>query len=221
VRLGYAGSRTVLPAPVYEYDTIIYNPLREARLNLEDALNGNDKQVRQFYLETLWAKANADFQSLSGHIDRGATLLVFINNFIDDIDILNQAYSWVPNMLHIVPTRDTKIDTLAEFIQNVESARQRFSWVLPLLSIDALRRPVLYKLVRNNPQLQAMRLFFNKQEDQLGVLIMAKQGRILLLPQYEDNDEVITTFLNRVLPRIGKQPERKDIISIFSSPRAS
>jgi hypothetical protein len=30
-RLGYAGSRTVLPAPVYEYDTIIYNPLREAR----------------------------------------------------------------------------------------------------------------------------------------------------------------------------------------------
>ena len=98
--IGYAQPRKPLPAPVYEYDIIIYNPIRvePVRKNVENKTT--DKQEfgspleimlksayeselrNSFKTHTLRDDIIRDFFPLLNHIQQGAVLLVFINNFL-------------------------------------------------------------------------------------------------------------------------------------------
>jgi len=166
-----------------------------------------------------------EFQPLDGHIQRGATLLLFVNHVFDDVRVLNAVYSWVPNMPAIAATRDSKpvIMALAQFDQYDPQETMygvALAEVSPLLKVEDLKVPVRQKLVfETAPPGLFLPLIHNKQEDCLGFYLKVAGGRIIALPEFEDNDSVINDFLNRVLPRIYSGPTRRDIVDAFNSPK--
>jgi hypothetical protein len=98
-------------------------------------------------------------------------------------------------MPKILASRDSKIQTAAELLDMVESvAEQKLSWILPLLSADTLKRPVLHRIVPNNPHQPILPLFLNRQGDYLGCWLQVKNGAIFILPESVVSD----TFHNRV-----------------------
>jgi len=235
--VGYLQPRKALPAPIYEYEVIIYNPmatdLPQTQISSElEATSGDplgsplDAMLKKGYESELSRISRTgalhddvirDFLPLPDHVQKGAILVAFINAITDDIAFLNQVYSWIPNMPQLERTRDSKIDTVFDTRQGI-IAPQDFLWLSPVLSVDILKRPVLHTIALNQAFAGSLRLFFNKRGDCLGLFQIVGNGQIFLLPEYEDNDYVIATLLTRVLPRIGKQPERKDLIDAFSSP---
>ena len=166
-----------------------------------------------------------EFQPLDGHIQRGATLLFFVNHISDDVRVLNAAYSWLPSMPAIAPTRDSKpvIMALGQFDQYDPQGNQyrvALSEVFPLLKVEDLKLPVRQKIVfETAPPGLFLPLIHNKQEDCLGFYLKVVGGRIIALPEFQDNDFVISEFLNRVLPRIYNGPIRRDIVDAFNSPK--
>lgn len=240
--VGYVSEPSFLPGPVYEYEVLIYNPkhaiepevdsemagARKARMGptegspLEVALN-KAREVELKRLNDLYVLGNQtthDFEPLSGHIQRGATVLIFINHVSDSPSLLNAAYSWVPNMPQIAPTRDFKPLTCMsmDFGNSEKTIRSRAFAEVPLLALDDLKRPVLQKIMLNEAFAGAVPLFFNRQGDFLGLSLEIGKGRIIALPEYEDNEYVISNFLNRVLPRLYGDPSRRDIVEAFNSP---
>ena len=123
-------------------------------------------------------------------------------------------------MPQIAATRDSRITTFIDDLgeQWLSSSPAKRPWISSLISVDNIKCPVLYKMTPNHASDEALPLYSNKQRDCLGLLYTVKAGKIFLLPEYKDNEYAIVTFLNRVLPYIGKQPERRDIIDVFSSP---
>jgi hypothetical protein len=207
--VGYVGARKPLPAPIYEYEIIIYNPVLT---DLSQTVLSSVSRTRALHDDVI-----RDFLPLADHIQRGATLVVFINALSDTIYFLNQIFSWVPNKPNLANTRDSKIDTVFDTRRGIVSP-QDFSWLAPILSIDTLKLPVLHTIAVNEPSGEVLPLFVNKRGDYLGLFHTVGNGQIFLLPEYRDNDGVITTLLSRVLPHLRKQPQRKDFVDEFSSP---
>lgn len=189
--IGYTTGVRRLPGPVYEYDIIIYNPKTDTGMK-----EGGDRTPEY------------DLEPLLNHINRGATLLVFVNHVSDNLSRLKAVYEWIPNMPEIFSTKDFKLVSP----RNVYTDPYE-----PLLAEQELKIPVLQKVLPG-PNMVADSLFMNKQGDDLGVLCQAEEGRLIVLPEYTNNDYVISVFLNRVLPRFYRQPSRRDIIDRFTSP---
>jgi len=62
------------------------------------------------------------------------------------------------------------------------------------------------------------RLFFNMNNDDLGCFIKRNEGRLIILPQYESNEEIIKIFLNRVMPKLYDLAIKTSLIEEFASP---
>ena len=228
---GYLHPRTGLPAPIYEYEVIIYNPSAAAlaKTPVGSELDNSpgsplEGMLNEAYLAELRYQARTgmladnvirDFWGLQEHIRRRTILLVFINAVTENIDRMNEVYSWVPNMPRLEKTRDSKIDTV---LDHAGLSSENFSWLSPILWTDRIKRPVRHTIQINPAFAGSIALFTNKQGDSLGLFHSVNRGLVFLLPEYEDNDYAITTFLTRILPRIGKEPERKDLIDNFNSP---
>ena len=205
--VGYAQFRRPLPAPVYEYEVIIYNP-------------GTAIELTRDYHNLLHDHVLQDFDPLLDHLKRGAIVLIFINAFTDDLSLLNEAYSWVPNMPEIAVTRDFKpvVITPVNLLFSPQSKRDAFEEVTPLLQVDNLKLPVRHKIVLNSDFSEAVPLFRNRQHDVLGLSLKISGGRIIVLPEHKDNEDLIGNFLTRVLPRLRSGPIRRDIVDSFVSP---
>lgn len=237
--VGYANATPLLPGPVYEYDVIIYNP-DATQLKVGSQVVSTEKggklspeksplevELQRAYkaeLEALYFgdKVHYVFEPLRAHLLRGGILLVFINHLFADLSLLNLAYSWVPNMPPLAETQDFKPQALTQkYLEEstlYQDTKGTIAPVLPLVTVEDLKLPVRYKIMLNDAFSRAVPLFFNRQEDPLGVLLKVEQGRSLVLPEYRDNEYVIATFLNRVLPRIYGGPPRRDILDAFDSP---
>jgi hypothetical protein len=90
--------------------------------------------------------------------------------------------------------------------------------ILPLLSVEDLKRPVRYKALKDKTLGDPAPLIFNRQFDLLGWYLEVGSGSVIVLPEYEDNDNIIGLFLNKILPKIWGAATRTNILDDFASP---
>ncbi len=191
---GYASRYRHLPSPFYEHEVIIYNPSY-----FSSATDPGD-----------WPHF-AKPDTLRNHVRNGAICLVFINYLCDSQMNLNIAYGWLPFMPPLEFTMDFKPLSVLTFGQEANVSLksdllEAISDYRPLMSEADLKIPVRIKLSDRDPGRdppEVIPLFLNKQGDVLGAVLEFGTGRFIVLPQYNDNESLIATFLNRVLPRIN------------------
>lgn len=205
--MGYATRYRQLPSPFYEHDVIIYNPY---------FFSATDPDDRSPLVKP---------DTLRNHIWNGAVCLVFVNYLCDSIANHNIAYGWLPFMPPLEFTMDYKPLSILSYREQFagpenyalsESVRD----YRPLISESDLKIPVRIKLCTRDYGMDrpdVIPLFVNKQVDILGAFLKFGNGKFVVLPQYKDNESLIMTFLNRVLPRVCKGKTSTDIIETFQS----
>jgi len=213
--IGFCTGTRHLPCQVYERDIFIYSPSFFARNNRGGYIAPeNIRDVTPEY----------SLNYLPEHFLRGATFLVFINRVADEEDKQNQAYEWIPFMPKLHFTKDS-IVLLGE---NLDTSK--YKYLAPLLYGRKLKVPVLQKINTGEviSQLLSLKeekkefdfspLFFNRNQDFLSIFLKIKKGRLIILPEYQSNEEIIDIFLNRVAPKIYKFSTKSTIIEQFLSP---
>jgi hypothetical protein len=84
-----------------------------------------------------------------------------------------------------------------------------------------LQLPVRYKLRPPKPKdypRDIFPLFWNAQGDHLGTFIRGGRGGLIILPQSESNEEIVSTFLHRVLPKIFDLKTKRNLVDRYVSP---
>jgi hypothetical protein len=202
--VGFCTGVRKLPAQLYEKDVIIYNPLAvsQGATTSKELIEDKTPEFELKYLES--------------RIRNGATLLVFVNRLSDSIESQRALYSWIPHMPGIRFTSDKAVGG-SRFQDYPES-----SWrvLAPVVAPESLAFPVLQKLdspeARDYPR-DVFPLFWNGHGDDLGVLIMRGDGRLIVLPKFRSNEDVIETFLHRVVPRMYPGTARTGLVEAFVS----
>ena len=202
--IGFRNGIYKLPCPIYECDIFIYNPksikkIGDCCLSKEDVNN-----------------KTPEFSSsvLNNHIYRGGIILTFINNIADNLSTLNEVYNWIPKMSNIQSTKD--FQPVSYLLKNENKC---FS---PIIDTTQLKIPIMLGmefpsdlgLNKNN-----VPLFGNRNETILSGVIKYGKGHIVILPEYKNNEEIINTFINRVVPKILNLDSNINIISQFLSPQ--
>lgn len=206
--MGYASRYRHLPSPFYEHQIIVYNPYWFSATDPNDG--------------TPLIKPD----TLRGHVLNGAVCLVFLNHLGDSLANLNIAYGWLPFMPPLDFTMDFKPVSVLDCVQQVkdslpEDVMQSLKDCRPLLSETGLKTPVRVKMNKKDygkDRIEVIPLFLNRQGDVLGAVLEAGSGKLILMPQYQDNESLIYVFLNRVLPRIFDAKGPTDVIDTFLSP---
>jgi len=149
----------------------------------------------------------------------GATFVAIINPVWNEISRLVELYSWIPFMTPIRFTHD-KIVFVSDFATSPASS---FTSYGPIVTTDGLSLPLRVKLEapKANDELyltDVLPLFWNGNGDCLGVLIRRGKGRLILLPRFRSNSEVIETFLHRVVPKLYTSQSKAGLIESYSSP---
>jgi hypothetical protein len=196
-----------LPSQVYEKEIFFYNP---EQVNLSRPLGTLAYQdlTPQFSLSNLEAR-----------IKNGATFVAFLNPIVEEIAQLNNLYKWIPFMPPLEFSHDKVV------IPNDFDSWQadNFKQLEPLVCTEELQIPIAVKLIppQCNPRLHlpdVLPLFFNGNGDCLGVGIMRGNGRLILLPRFQSNSDVIETFLHRVMPKLYELASRRTLIDRFITP---
>lgn len=206
--VGFSTGIRNLPSQVYEKDVFIYNPIsyfKDARGCYIDE-DEIENKTTEFELD-----------QIRNRIRRGGTLLVFLNQIAIDKDKQNEAYSWIPNMPAISFTKDQKI-IVADF-SNINYMNERH--LVSLVNRSKIKLPVDLKIKMPTSQgypADSVVLFANQNSEALGGLLRVDEGQIILLPQYISNEDLISVFVNRVLPKIYNLTSQSSIIDDFISP---
>lgn len=112
--------------------------------------------------------------------------------------------------------------SIQTYVQGLEySVVKRLSDYRPLISESDSKLPVRIKISDRDyggDGPDVIPLFFNRQHDVLGAVLEFGDGKFIVLPQYKDNESLVVTFLNRVLPRIIRAKSSTDIVDAFLSP---
>jgi hypothetical protein len=194
-----------LPSQVYEKDIFFYNPQ-----SIPD-----DGIIKIDTVKNLSPEYDLDY--LKGRIQDGATFVAFVNRLSSNIDVQRIFYNWIPFMPQIEFTSD-KIVGSNPFEIYPDSG---VDYLAPIVTAAELSLPVLQKLIPPKPQdypRDVFFLFWNGYQQILGVQILRGRGRLIFLPKYESNEDVIETFLHRVVPKIYGVGGKRTLKQIFVSP---
>ena len=202
--IGYCTGERRLSSQVYEHDVLIYNP---------QALRGEGRYIKD-------ASPQYSLGDLEKHLTSGATILVFVNQLSADENVQNAIYAWIPFMPRMRPTSDRVVwaNPLTEYPES------DFRYLASIVTTDGLATPVLQKIYppeKARFETDIIRLFGNRLGDCLGVFIRRGRGGLILLPRFESNDDVIETFLTRVIPSIYSSNVRQGLADLFKSPAES
>lgn len=206
---GFCNDERKLPCQIYEKNIIIYNPTK-LNLNKDNELLDYKNITQEFDLNHK--------EKLSQHLSNGCCVLVFVNCPTSNLEILSRIYNWVPWFPKIHTTLDKKVIS--------GDPGYSASFLQPLLDVNQLKKPIKCKLEsdlfsadslkKNYNQIKL--LFLNYSEEVLGVYFKIGYGHLIILPQFESNDELIKTFVNRVLPKMYNTKPRVSLIDQFQSP---
>ena len=205
--VGFCTGIRYLPCQLYEKDIIIYNP-SSVVCGHEGKGYISTKDIRDVTPEY-------SLTHLREHILRGATILIFVNHLADNITNQNEAYNWIPYMPEISFTKDHKV--IAGKLHEVESCK----FLAPIISRVHVKIPVTQKLHWKSSVGEGtyVRLFFNMNNRELGVFIKRDKGSLIILPQYECNEEIVSIFLHRVMPKLYDLAVKTSLIEEFASPQ--
>jgi hypothetical protein len=192
---------------MYEKEIFIYDPQFFARLD------GRDLQPRDI---KDWSP-EYDIRYLQPQIENGATCLVFVNRLSDAIQSQNAAYSWIPFMPQISFTKDKAAEANKFDIY----PHWQHAYLKPIAITHNLELPILQKLESPKPQgvhCDVFPLFQNGHGDALGLYLLRGRGALILLPRFRSNEEVIDTFLYRVMPQMYDTGSRIGLVEKYASP---
>jgi len=191
-----------LPSQVYEKQIFVYNPsylVKSKETDIDDV------------------SPEYSLQYLEPTISRGATFLTFVNHVSEQIEGQNAVYSWIPHMPSILFTKD-KIVAANKFDHYPD---YDCGYLVPIVAKNQLQIPVLQKLRPPKPQdypRDVFHLFWNGHGDSLGVVIKRGRGELIILPQFKSNEDVILTFLHRVVPKIYNLEIKTSLKEKYVSP---
>jgi len=200
--IGFSTGYRLLPSQVYEHDIVIYNPV--------SVCVGSEGGIRD-------SSPDYDLKWLKDHVLGGATILAFINRVCDDLEIQSSVYSWIPFMPSIQFTRD-RLVYANSFSEYPES---NCAYLAPIAVASKLDIPVLCKLLPPKPReypRDAFAVFQNRQGDTLGLHILRGRGGLIFLPKFKSNEEIVDTFLHRVVPKVYDLRPRVGLVDTFRSP---
>ncbi len=205
--MGFSGGTRYLPSQIYEKDIIIYNPCNF----LKDSAGG--------YIAIHKIKNNTpeyDLGHLKNHILKGATILIFVNRVADDPNKQHEAYAWIPFMPNISFTKDREA---------IKTHLNYLDFLQPLSNTLDLSTPIMQKLMVSDEQIKFYNgigsfvpIFLNKNDDILGLYLKIGNGNLIILPRFKSNEDIIMTFLHRVMPKIYDLGTYANIIDQFISP---
>jgi hypothetical protein len=208
--VGFQTGVQQIPSQVYEKLVVIYNPTSLFRDGgREVTANDITKATSHFSLT-----------HLKDTIDRGATCLVFVNPISEIAGNQNNAYSWIPYMPQIIPTHD-KLVTSNPFDRYPD-----YKWVslAPIVNSHDVSIPVLRKVIPPDKapyENDVLYLMWNSQAGALGVLVLRGHGRLIVLPRFKSNDDVIERFLDHVMPELYDTKARAGLVDRYQSPNES
>jgi hypothetical protein len=90
-----------------------------------------------------------------------------------------------------------------------------------VIATPGLSLPVRLKLTPPPPSPvidDVVPLFVNNNGDYLGVQLLRGNGRLILLPKFQSNADVIETFLHRVAPKLYNLNTHGVLTDAFASP---
>ena len=204
--VGFATGKRNLPSQVYEKHVFFYSP---TKLALRGGRPIEGKEIED-------CSPEYDLGHLTQAIERGATLVVFVNRVVEDIRAQNLIYNWIPFMPAIRFTKDKQVGTNAFNLFPDNECR----FLAPVVDASELEIPVLQKLVTPEPRdypRDIFTLFGNANREKLGVLIVRERGYIVVLPRFKSNEAIIATFAQRVLPKMYESETRVGLVDKYVS----
>lgn len=196
-----------LPSQIYEKDILIYNPTSTTLLQNGQLQTGSVKDTTPEY----------SLEPFAGHLKAGATVLVFVNRIASILPVQKEMYGCIPYM----PPMDFTSDKLVQTNPFDAYPDSRWNLLAPIITSHELAIPVQYKIYPPEPReypCDVFPLFWNANCDCLGVLILKGSGRLIILPSYKSNDDIIETFLLRVAPQIHGARPTAGLVDKFTSP---
>lgn len=205
--IGFCTGIRSLPCQVYEKDILIYNPS-----SIMSGPNGRD-YISEDDIQDHTPEYN--LIDVYGHFKRGATMLVFVNHVANDIKKQNEAYKWIPFMPKIDFTKDHKIHVISALKEG------RYKFLTPIISPTHIKMPVLQKLHWLAPLdgQGSVPLIQNRNCEMLSTFLERGEGKLIILPECQSNEEVISTFLHRVVPKLCDLETRSNLMERFISPQ--
>lgn len=204
-----------LPSQVYEKDIIFYSPER-LHANVPDAI-GHVVISDSIKDET----PHFPLSNLDARIKSGATLVAFLNPVHRELSRQRRLYDWIPEMPPLEFTHD-KIVYGNRFDEYAETPFK--DQLAPVVVTDELSIPTLIKLKPPKYERQAfcvpvvVDLFWNGNGECLGLQLLHGQGRLILLPKFKSNCDMIEIFLHRVVPKIYKEASPSGLMDLYRSP---
>ena len=195
-----------LPSQVYEKTIFFYNP----ESSPSDGIVRNEKTIID---ET----PQFDLAHLQSRIDAGATFVAFLNPLFNNIALQQRLYSWIPYMPPLAFSSDKIV--FANRFTDYPDCEQRA--LAPVVATPNLSLPVLLKLTppeKGPYPTDVFSLYWNANGDCLGVQILRRRGRLILLPKFKSNEEMIEVFLHRVAPQLYDVNIHAVLSDTFSSP---
>jgi len=203
--VGFCTGVRKLPSQMYEQDVFFYNPepIPKNEFVTTDTIEDLTPQYDLRYVEA--------------RIHSGATLVAFVNPVSTAIARQKLFYSWISYMPEIQFTSDKVIRA-----NRFDSYPDSYARVLaPIVTTENLSLPISLKLKPVKAQdypCDVFNLFWNAHGDCIGVQIVRGHGSLIFLPKYQSNDDMVETFLHRVVPRIYKSNAKVRLTDIVSSP---
>ncbi|MGD0922814.1 MAG: hypothetical protein ABSA70_13765 [Terriglobia bacterium] len=194
-----------LPSQVYEKDVFFYNP---------ESLP-EDRVVKKNSFKDL--SPEYDLRHLEARIRDGAAFIGFVNRLSNSIDVQRCFYDWIP----FVPGIEFTSDKVVHDNRFSSYPQSKANYLAPIVTPASLSIPVMQKLAPPASQEyppDVFWLFSNGLGNCLGVQILRGEGRVIFLPRYKSNEEVVETFLNRVATRIYTLSGKSKLTDKFTSP---
>jgi hypothetical protein len=203
--VGYSTGLMKLPSQVYEKDIFFYNPAPHPEVGVfaRNLIKNLSPEYDLCYLEN--------------RIFAGATFVAFLNRLSDTIEAQRSACGWIP----FAPGIEFSCDRIVNGNSLEHYPDSEVRYLAPIVTPVKLAVPVLQKLNPPRPQgypHDVFNLFWNRNGDCLGVQISRGNGAIIFLPTFESNEEVIETFLHRVVPRLYNSTAKTTLAERFTSP---
>ncbi len=202
-----------LPSQVYEKNLFIYNP--ESCSEGEEYL-GKSVLTKSDAIKDLTPEY--DLRHLEASIRDGGIFLSFVNGLSGVIEKQNRIYQWIPFM----PLIEFTSDKIAYGNPLSQYPDYKVDYLLPIITTANLSYPVTQKLkppkaVAYPGECDVFNLFQNGRGDCLGVMIFRGHGGLIVLPKFQSNEDVIDTFLHRVIPKIFDMETRDKLTGLFKS----
>jgi len=206
--VGYCTGKRSLPSQVYEKDIIIYNPSNVIK-------NDKDDYVTPVEIDNLTPEYK--LSDTVAFLQRGGIVLAIVKKVADEWQTQNQAYNWIPLAPSLDPTKDS-------LVVPARIKGTYLDFLIPVVSKYLVKTPVGERIIEAQPRNIAIRLasplYFNIKSDILGYYYENfNSGKVILLPENQSNDDVIVTFLKRVIPKLLEVQPQTNLVDTYKSPQ--